>query len=114
MQVHHGVATSRISNTKPLCTNTRHSLAKAQTREGFAQASVVLALEYLVTSEMRASTLPHMVNANAVAERMGTTKSAVSWLESACKHTPSLDTLRPYAAAVGCDLQVELVLLKAG
>lgn len=46
---------------------------------------------------------------DAVAERMGTTKSAVSRLESAGKHAPSLATLKRYAEAVGCELQVRLV-----
>ncbi|MGD0238587.1 MAG: helix-turn-helix transcriptional regulator, partial [Syntrophorhabdales bacterium] len=41
--------------------------------------------------------------------RMGTTKSAVSRLESAGKHAPSITTLKKYARAVGCDLQVKLV-----
>ncbi|MBK5256777.1 MAG: helix-turn-helix transcriptional regulator [Vicinamibacteria bacterium] len=40
---------------------------------------------------------------------MGTTKSAVSRLESAGKHAPFLATLKRYARAVGCDLQVRLV-----
>jgi transcriptional regulator with XRE-family HTH domain len=44
---------------------------------------------------------------------MGTTKSAISRLESAGKHTPSLATLKRYASAVGCELQVKLVRQKA-
>ena len=51
---------------------------------------------------------------DAVAERMGTTKSAVSRLESTGKHAPSLATLKRYAEAVGCELQVKLVPQKAG
>lgn len=50
---------------------------------------------------------------DAVAERMGTTKSAISRLESAGKHAPSLATLKRYAMAVGCELQVRLVPHKA-
>ena len=50
---------------------------------------------------------------DAVAERMGTTKSAVSRLESAGKHAPSLSTLKRYADAVGCEIQVKLVRQKA-
>ena len=46
---------------------------------------------------------------DAVAEHMGTTKSAISRLESAGRHAPSLATLKKYAEAVGCDLQVKLV-----
>ncbi len=43
-----------------------------------------------------------------VAERMGTKASAVARLESALvsgKHSPSIDTLRKYAAAMGKRLQ---------
>jgi len=40
---------------------------------------------------------------------MGTTKSAVSRLKSAGKHTPSVGTLQRYAEAVGCDIKIELV-----
>ena len=46
---------------------------------------------------------------DAVAERMGTTKSTISRLEAAGKHSPSLSTLKRYAQAVGCELQITLV-----
>jgi transcriptional regulator with XRE-family HTH domain len=45
----------------------------------------------------------------AVADLMGTTKSAVSRLESTGKHAPSLTTLKKYAQAVGCHLEIKLV-----
>jgi transcriptional regulator with XRE-family HTH domain len=47
-----------------------------------------------------------------VAERMGTKPPAITRLESSLstgKHSPSLATLRKYAAAVGCRLEVHLV-----
>jgi transcriptional regulator with XRE-family HTH domain len=44
----------------------------------------------------------------AVAQRMGTTKSAVPRLEGLGKHAPSLSTLQGHAQAVGCELQVRL------
>ena len=47
-----------------------------------------------------------------VASRMGTKAPAITRLESSLssgKHSPSLTTLRRYAQAVGCDLQVKLV-----
>ena len=49
-----------------------------------------------------------------VAERMGTTTPAVARLEAGGgrqHHAPSLATLRKYAAAVGCRLEVKLVPL---
>jgi len=45
-----------------------------------------------------------------VAERIGTTQSAVARLESGRgKHSPSLATLQKYAHAVGCRLELRLV-----
>lgn len=45
-----------------------------------------------------------------IAERIGTTQSAVARLESGSgKHTPSLATLKKYASAVGCRLELHLV-----
>jgi transcriptional regulator with XRE-family HTH domain len=49
-----------------------------------------------------------------VAERMGTKTSAIARLEAGGgrqKHSPSLATLRKYAAAVGCRLEVKLLPL---
>ena len=50
-----------------------------------------------------------------VAQRMGTHAPAVTRLESALasgKHSPSVDTLKRYALAVGCELQIKLVRSK--
>lgn len=45
-----------------------------------------------------------------VAERIGTTQSAIARLESGSgKHSPSLATLRKYAHALGCRLELRLV-----
>ncbi len=45
-----------------------------------------------------------------VAERIGTTQSAVARLESGnVKHSPSLATLQKYAHALGCRLELRLV-----
>lgn len=45
-----------------------------------------------------------------VAERIGTTQSAVARMESGRgKHSPSLATLSRYAEALGCRLEVRLV-----
>lgn len=84
-------------------------LAKAGAREGFAEAYEALELEYQVVSQLLKARTKAGLTQDAVAERMGTTKSAISRLESAGKHTPSLGTLRRYAEAVGCELQVKLV-----
>ena len=47
-----------------------------------------------------------------VAERMGTKAPAVTRLESALtsgKHSPSIATLKKYAQALGCHLEIKLV-----
>jgi DNA-binding XRE family transcriptional regulator len=84
-------------------------LAKASQRKGFVQAYTSLELEYQVVSQLLDARTKAGLTQDAVAERMGTTKSAVSRLESAGKHAPSLSTLKRYAEAVGCELQVRLV-----
>jgi DNA-binding XRE family transcriptional regulator len=88
-------------------------LAKARTRRGFSAAYDALELEYQVASQMIKARSRAGLTQDAVAERMGTTKSAISRLESASKHAPSLATLKRYASAVGCELQVKLVPQKA-
>jgi DNA-binding XRE family transcriptional regulator len=47
-----------------------------------------------------------------VAKRMGTSRPAVARIEAgggSKRHSPSITTLRKYAAAVGCKLQIKLV-----
>lgn len=84
-------------------------LAKARARKGFTEAYGALELEYRVAGQLLKARARAGLTQDAVAERMGTTKSAISRLEAAGKHTPSLATLQRYARAVGCDLQVKLV-----
>jgi transcriptional regulator with XRE-family HTH domain len=84
-------------------------LAKARLRKGFSEAYDALDLEYQVADQLLKARARAGLTQDAVAERMGTTKSAISRLESAGKHAPSLSTLKRYAQAVGCDIQVKLV-----
>ena len=88
-------------------------LAKAGKRNGFKKAYDALELEYGVASQMLKVRSRAGLTQDIVAERMGTTKSAISRLESAGKHAPSLATLKRYASAVRCELQVKLVPQKA-
>lgn len=96
----------------PVPHNQRAFLAKARARKGFSGAYNTLALEYQVAGQMLKARSRAGLTQDAVAERMGTTKSAISRLESASKHAPSLATLKRYARAVGCELQVKLVRTK--
>ena len=84
-------------------------LARAKGRPGFEDAYESLALEYTLADEMLKARANAGLTQDAVAARMGTTKSAVSRLEAAGRHTPSLATLKRYAAAVGCELEIKLV-----
>jgi DNA-binding XRE family transcriptional regulator len=85
-------------------------LARASKRKGFAQAYDALELEYQLANQMLKARARAGLTQDVVADRMGTTKSAISRLESAGKkHAPSIATLQRYAQAVGCELQVKLV-----
>ena len=84
-------------------------LSRARARKGFAEAYDALTPEYEVIAQLLRARTKAGLTQDAVAERMGTTKSAVSRLEGSGKHAPSLATLRKYARAVGCELQVRLV-----
>ena len=98
---------------KPVPHNHQAFLAKASERKGFTEAYEALALEYHLAGQMLKARSRAGLTQDAVAERMGTTKSAISRVESAGKHAPSLATLKRYASAVGCELQVKLVPQKA-
>ena len=76
-------------------------LARARRRGGFPRAYDALEAEYRVACELIAARARAGLTQGAVAQRMGTTKSAGSRLESAGKHTPSVGTLQRYAQAVG-------------
>jgi transcriptional regulator with XRE-family HTH domain len=65
--------------------------------------------EYALVREMLTARSRSGLTQEAVAELMGTTKSAISRLESAGRHAPSITTLKKYARAVGCELEVKFV-----
>lgn len=98
---------------KPVRHDHEAFVAKASKRKGFVEAYDALALEYQLANQMLKARSRAGLTQDAVAERMGTTKSAVSRLESAAKHAPSIASLKRYANAVGCELQVRLVPQKA-
>lgn len=69
-----------------------------------------LADEFAVFDEMLLARKKAGLTQEDVAVRMGTKKSAVARLEAsggAKKHSPSLNTLRRYAEAVGCHLEIK-------
>ena len=84
-------------------------LEKISKRRGFSEAYEALEVEYALAHEMLAARARAGLTQEAVAGLMGTTKSAISRLESAGKHAPSVASLKRYAAAVGCTLKIELI-----
>ena len=94
---------------KPVSHDHEAFLQKALKRQEFRQAYEGLAEEYALAREMLAARSRSGLTQEAVAELMGTTKSAVSRLEAGGKHAPSLTTLKKYAHAVGCRLEIKLV-----
>jgi ribosome-binding protein aMBF1 (putative translation factor) len=84
-------------------------LEKASKRRGFNEAYEALELEYALAHAMLAARTRAGLTQEGVAARMGTTKSAISRLESAGKHAPSVASLKRYAEAVGCTLKIELI-----
>lgn len=84
-------------------------LEKATRRRGFGEAYEAYEVEYALAHEMLAARARAGLTQEAVAVRMGTTKSAISRLEAAGKRAPSVASLKRYAAAVGCTLKIELV-----
>src|ERR1035437_7423303 len=90
---------------KPVRHDHKEFLERASKRRGFGSAYEALEVEYALAHEMLAARARAGLTQEAVAGRMGTTKSAISRLESAGKHAPSMASLKKYAAAVGCKLQ---------
>lgn len=84
-------------------------LRRMSTKKGFKEAYDALEQEYDLACEMLAARKRAGLTQEAVAEHMGTTKSAVSRLESVRKSAPSLTTLTKYAKAVGCKLHIQLL-----
>jgi len=84
-------------------------IEKARQREGFRKAYDDMEEEYALVKEMLAARSRVGLSQEAVAELMGTTKSAISRLEAAGKHAPSVTTLKKYAQAVGCHLEIRFI-----
>ena len=88
-------------------------LEKAMRRKGFSTAYDDSAADYELVRQLLRARMKAGLTQEEVARRMGTTKSAISRLEGVGKHSPSVSTLRRYARAVGCDVEVRLVAAAA-
>ena len=84
-------------------------LKRARSRKGFSEAYDDLEGEYQLVRELLAARVHAGLTQEEVAACMGTTKSAISRLEAAGKHSPSVTTLKKYAKAVGCQVEIKLI-----
>lgn len=85
---------------------------KALSRPEVKAAYDALDNEYILARELlRAREAAGLTQAE-VASRMHTKAPAVARLEGGGKHSPSIETLRKYASAVGCKLEVRLIPAK--
>lgn len=78
-------------------------------KPGFKEEYEALEEEYKLLHEMLAARKRVGLTQAEVAEKMGTKAPAIARLESSHghpKHSPSLNTLRQYAKAVGCTLEI--------
>ncbi|MBF0400809.1 MAG: helix-turn-helix transcriptional regulator [Magnetococcales bacterium] len=95
----------------PVPMNLDAELKEAFNRPGFKAAYDALEDEYAVLALFLGARKAAGLTQEEVAQRMGTTKSAISRLESSLgngRSSPSLATLRRYAAAVGYKLELSL------
>ena len=94
---------------RPTVHDSEGFLEEARRRPGFSEAYDGLREEFSLLRQLLTARRRAGLSQQEVAEAMGTTKSAVSRLESGGKHSPSVKTLERYARAVGCRVEIRLV-----
>ena len=97
---------------KPVPLNHATALAEAMQRPGFKQSWDALEEEYVTLHTLLDARKTAGLTQEELAQRMGTTKSAVSRLEASLRderHSPSFATLKKYAHACGKRLVVQFV-----
>lgn len=85
---------------------------KALKRKGVKSEYKSLEPEFALLKEMLSARHKADLSQAQIAERMGTKPPAVTRLESSLisgRHSPSLATIKKYAKAVGCRLEIRLV-----
>ena len=93
---------------KPVKHNHEEFLCKARKSEAFSKKYEELESRYALIRELLYARQHAGLTQEAIAKKIGTTKSAISQLESVSKHAPSIATLKKYANAVGCKLIIKL------
>jgi ribosome-binding protein aMBF1 (putative translation factor) len=94
---------------KPVSHDHEEFLRKVKKDEEFRKEYEVLAPAYTLIRQLLLARQHSGLTQKAIARKISTTKSVVSRLESAGKHIPSITTLRKYAEAIGCELEIKLV-----
>ena len=90
--------------------NLKQFKARALARPEVRREYDALAEEFELLDEILKARAAAGFTQAELAERIGTTQSAVARMESAIgKHSPSIATLKRYASALGYRLQVRLV-----
>ena len=93
---------------QPVPYDVEGDIAKDLQNEEFRRKYEALEPKYAFINELLSARRDSGMTQEAVALKIGTTKSAISRLESGSKHSPSITTLRKYAEAVGCELEIKL------
>ncbi|TCD47560.1 helix-turn-helix transcriptional regulator [Chlorobium sp. N1] len=93
---------------QPVRYDVKEAIRKDLQDEAFRREYEALEPKYALIRELLSARQQSGMTQEAVANKIGTTKSAISRLESGGKHAPSISTLRKYAEAVGCDLVIKL------
>jgi len=96
----------------PIRLDSKAELARAMQRPGFKAAWEGLEEEYTAINELLQARKEAGLTQEEVATRMGTTKSAISRLETSIRsdsHSPSFATLPKYAPACGKRLIIKMV-----
>ena len=97
---------------KPVRLDIETALAKAKRNPEFVKAWDSLEEEYAALDALLTARKIAGLTQEQLAQRMGTTKSAISRLEASLrndKHSPSFATLKKYAHACGKKLVVQMV-----
>ncbi|HWR00249.1 MAG TPA: helix-turn-helix transcriptional regulator [Chlorobaculum sp.] len=94
---------------KPVSHDQDEFLREAKKDDAFKREYEALAPTYALVRQLLLARRHSGLTQEAIARKIGTTKSAVCRLESGGKHIPSISTLRKYAEAVGCELEIKLV-----
>lgn len=95
-------------NYQPVRYDVEAAIRKDLEDEEFRKEYEALEPKYALIRELLSARKQSGMTQEAVANKIGTTKSAISRLEAGSKHAPSITTLRKYAEAVGCDLVIRL------